>query len=112
MRRSDGARVNLSKRMKLVSVAGTELEGGVLNVSRGGIRIILEDSLGVGDVFAVHVGDPDDADAFVRPGRVVWVQQEPDGVIAGLEFTDRTSSASIPAARVASQFPPDDEGGG
>ena len=101
MRRAGGARVNLSKRVTLRS-EGTPFEGWVLNISRGGVRLILEDNVSVGDAFAVEIGDDDEPDAVRRPGRVVWVQEEQDGAVVGLEFTDRPVSATnIPAVSPA-----------
>jgi hypothetical protein len=101
MRRTGGARVNSSQRVKLVR-DGVELDGWVLNVSRGGTRIILEDTVAVGDVFMVYLGEDGEPDAVRRQGRVVWVNTQPDGIIAGLEYTDRTSSQSMPAMRLTS----------
>ena len=101
MRRTGGARLNSSQRVKLTRDEAT-LDGWVLNVSRGGIRIILEDPAAVGDVFMVFVGEDGEPEAVRRQGRVVWVNEQPDGVVAGLEFTDRTSSQSMPAMKVTS----------
>jgi hypothetical protein len=64
-------------------------EGWVLNISRGGVRLVLDGALSVGQVCMVHVGDEEgDADAFQRRARVVWAHQEIDGVVAGLQFID------------------------
>ena len=54
-----------------------------MNVSRGGVRAILEEKIEVGQEFEVDVGTDDGPS---RRGRVVWVQEEPDGVIVGVEF--------------------------
>lgn len=82
--RRGGARHELTERVTLRSEEGKDLVGWALNVSRGGVRIILEDKVALGQKFDIGLGGDE---AAVRPGRVVWVQEEPDGVIVGLEFT-------------------------
>jgi hypothetical protein len=66
--------------------AGSErvLEGWALNASRGGLRAILEEKVELGQEFDVLVGD---AGAIARRGRIVWLQEELDGVIVGVEYT-------------------------
>ncbi len=83
--RRGGARREVTERviMKLPG-SKTELEGWALNLSRGGLRCILEEKVELGGEYLVTLGDGDDyAD---RRARVVWVQEEPDGVIVGVEF--------------------------
>ncbi len=82
--RRGGARREVTERVALKSEEGTTLDGWVLNVSRGGFRAILEEKVVLGQKFDVAIGTED---ALVRPSRVVWIQEEPDGVIVGLEFT-------------------------
>ena len=84
--RRGGARREVSARVALRSVTGDDLryEGWALNVSRGGVRAILEEKLELGQEFEIDVGDPNESPS--RRGRVVWVQEEPDGVIVGIEF--------------------------
>jgi hypothetical protein len=64
------------------------LEGWALNISRGGVRVILEEKIEPGTHFEVSlVGRPSGTDLpSPQVGRVVWIQEEPDGVVAGLEF--------------------------
>jgi len=64
---------------------GAVLEGWALNISRGGIRVILEEKVDLGTEFEVTMTMGADPTSPVI-GRVVWVQEEPDGVIAGIEF--------------------------
>jgi hypothetical protein len=84
--RRGGARHDVTARVTLKGKTGPVLEGWALNISRGGIRVILEDKVDLAAEFEVtlttegEVGNP-------VPGRVVWVQEEPDGVVAGIEFT-------------------------
>lgn len=92
-RATGGARRESTDRVFLHR-GGVQLEGWTLNISRGGVRIILEDKVELGDEFAVSVGD-DSPEAPKRPGRIVWVQEEQDGVVAGIEFLDR-SATSVP----------------
>jgi hypothetical protein len=90
--RRGGARRDASDRVTLKKVAGEgTLEGWALNVSRGGVRVILEDAVTLGMEFDVTVGDPDQGGTAAR-GRIVWVQEEPDGVIAGIEFVGESGT--------------------
>lgn len=60
---------------------GREIAGWGLNVSRRGVRAIVEEPVEAGAELDVIVGS-----AAPRRGRVVWVQEEPDGAIVGLEL--------------------------
>lgn len=82
--RRGGTRREVTERVTLKSEEGQTLEGWALNVSRGGVRAILEEKIVLGQKFDVAIGSDE---AILRPSRVVWVQEEPDGVIVGLEFT-------------------------
>jgi hypothetical protein len=83
-------RREVSERVELRG-ADEAFEGWTLNVSRGGVRVIVERELELGDVFEVTVGLAE-ARPLVRQGRVVWFQEEADGFIAGIAFvaTDRS----------------------
>lgn len=84
--RRGGARREVSERVTLTAMAGGRvLEGWALNISRGGVRLILEDPVELGDEFEVLVGEQEAA--LAPKGRIVWIQEEPDGVIVGVEFT-------------------------
>jgi hypothetical protein len=82
--RRGGARREVTERVTLRNEENRVLEGWALNVSRGGLRAILEEKVILGQKFDVGVGTDD---AIFRSGRIVWVQEEPDGVIVGIEFT-------------------------
>jgi hypothetical protein len=83
--RRGGARREVSTRVYFRDASGKlHHEGWALNVSRGGVRVILEEKIAVGQEFEIDVGT---GDGPARKGRVVWVQEEPDGVIVGVEFT-------------------------
>jgi PilZ domain-containing protein len=77
--------MEVSSRVTLVSPAGDELRGWALNVSRGGVRVILEEHVPLGAEYDVTVVDASGTSG-PHPGRIVWVQDEPDGVVAGIEF--------------------------
>jgi hypothetical protein len=83
--RRGGARHEVSSRVTLTGKSGEVYEGWALNVSRGGIRIILEEKVELGSEFEVTMSTGEDVGKPVI-GRVVWVQEEPDGVVAGIEF--------------------------
>ena len=96
--RRGGARHELSARVSLkptslppVPVNGAPplepLEGWALNVSRGGMRVILEQKVELGAEFEVTISSPEEP-MVSQAGRIVWVQEEPDGVVAGIEFRD------------------------
>ena len=94
MRRSD-PRIEASKRLALM-LGDKTVDGWTLNASRGGVRVIAEEILELGLEIMVRVGD----DGPQRPGRVVWVQDEPDGCIAGIAYLDvpRDEASEVPPA--------------
>lgn|GEM_PF-1592375 len=87
--RRGGARREVTERVSLKAEDGATLEGWALNVSRGGLRAILEEKVILGQKFDVAIGTDE---VMLRPSRVVWVQEEPDGVIVGLEFTSLSAN--------------------
>lgn len=94
-----GARREASERVVL-SLRGpkgtTEIEAWTLNVSRGGLRVVIEDPVHVGGVYLAAVGD-----TAARPAKVIWVREEADGQIAGMKFED-VEGGEVPP----STFPP------
>jgi hypothetical protein len=113
--RRGGARREVTERVSLKSEDGATLDGWALNVSRGGVRAILEEKVVLGQKFDVAIGTDE---VMLRPSRVVWVQEEPDGVIVGLEFTGLSGLHKAgPAAPLADDASPPggrdaDPGGG
>ncbi len=77
-------RREVSERVSLKGPGGAS-EGWSLNVSRGGVRIIVEHRVALGEVYDVSVGLAT-ASPLVRQGRVVWFQEEADGFIVGFAF--------------------------
>jgi hypothetical protein len=100
--RRGGARHEVSERVQLVGPNFKTRDGWALNVSRGGVRAILEESVQLGEEYEVTVGD-EAASPLSRRARVVWVQEEPDGCVAGFEFI--YTSGSHPSVKPP---PPDD----
>jgi hypothetical protein len=92
-RRSD-ARHEVSARVSLKRKEGPPLDGWALNVSKGGVRVILEEKVALGEEFEIVVSEGSAA-AAPQQGRVVWVQEEPDGVVAGIEFAMGPGSAPM-----------------
>jgi hypothetical protein len=106
--RRAGARHEISKRVAVKRLrAGAEgsaaclLDGWALNVSRGGLRVILEEKVEPGDDVEVTLldGSANDGPASgrVQVGRVVWVQEEADGVVAGIAFAPGEGPPPDPA---------------
>ena len=91
-RHGGGARREASERV-LVKSMGFETHGWTLNVSRGGIRAIVEDPLIQGIEYQHVVGDEESVSA--RRATVVWLQDEADGQIVGLKYLD-IDDGSIP----------------
>lgn len=81
------ARHGVSMRVTLKSRSGEVLQGWALNVSRGGVRVVLEAKVELGGEFEVTLSTGADPGTSCM-GRVVWVQEEPDGVVCGIELVD------------------------
>jgi hypothetical protein len=92
-RHTGGARFEASERV-LVRGVGFETHGWTLNVSRGGIRAIVEDPLTQGGEYQLIVGDEESAPA--RRASVVWLQDETDGQIVGLKYLDVDDASGPP----------------
>ena len=106
--RRGGARQTVSDRVTFRGETGAIREGWALNVSRGGLRAILDDDTGkveLGEEYAISVGET--GAAVARKGRIVWLQEEPDGFVVGVEYV--SPSGTHPAAPASS--PPDSSGG-
>lgn len=65
--------------------APTEIPGWALNISRGGVRAIVEDPVELGEVLEVVIEE----EGMRHRGRIVWTQEEPDGMIVGVSFLER-----------------------
>ncbi|MBN2197561.1 MAG: PilZ domain-containing protein [Polyangiaceae bacterium] len=87
-----GARRATSERVTLCREEA-EVEGWSLNVSRGGLRVVIEGQLNEGDLVDVQAGD---ANTPSRPARIAWVKSAPGGQVVGLQFLD--TAGSIPPA--------------
>jgi hypothetical protein len=87
-RRAAGARRTVSYRVAFFR-GGQELPGWALNLSRGGLRAIVEDRVELGEELTIRIEEIN----VERRGRVVWAQDEPDGTIVGLSFFQRIEEA-------------------
>ncbi len=83
-----GARREATERVTLTAV-GFETSGWTLNISRGGVRAIVEERLTPGVEYEIVVGE-----AGARRAALVWSQDQEDGQIVGLKFLD--VDASVP----------------
>lgn len=68
-----------------VEIEGREGDAWALNLSTGGVRILAEGGLEVGEIVIFKMGDDPETGLHGR-GRVVWVQRHGEDVIAGIEF--------------------------
>ena len=103
-RRVGGARHNVSVRVAFFR-GEREIPGWALNMSRTGLRAIVEDEhIDVGSEISVRVGD----DPVHRGVRVVWTSPEPDGTIVGLEFFEPLPEGLVieREARASDMAPP------
>jgi hypothetical protein len=74
--------------------------GWALNMSRSGVRAILEERVLAGVEYEVTIGEVGTSQ-LTRKARVVWVQEEHDGVVVGLEFMTPTTTGEYSAQRIA-----------
>jgi hypothetical protein len=91
-----------------MTAPGRSLEGWALNISRGGIRVLVEETLAIGELFDLSIGEISEPDSLRRKGRIAWVQEGADGAIAGVEFTDGPgiSSHTMRAVTASGSAPP------
>jgi hypothetical protein len=83
-RRAGGARQNVSYRVAFLR-ADAEITGWALNLSRGGLRAVVEDRVQLGEELDIRIEEI----RVERRGQVVWTQEEPDGTIVGIAFHER-----------------------
>jgi hypothetical protein len=93
-RASGGARREATERVTLRG-PGFESHGWTLNVSRGGMRAIVEEPVKSGVEYELLVGGEEES---ARKVSVVWVQDESDGQIVGLRFLD--VAGSVPPEQI------------
>jgi hypothetical protein len=74
-----------------LKAAGFESDGWTLNISRGGARLIVEERVEPGEHYFLEVGISEQ-----REVRIVWVQDEADGQVIGVQFLDVTGSIPDP----------------
>ena len=100
-RRTD-ARRGVSEKITVCALEGGSsgavvTTGWALNMSRSGVRAILEERILAGVDYEVTIGEVG-THQLTRKARVVWVQEEHDGVVVGLEFLSPTSTSEMPVA--------------
>lgn len=81
-RSTGGARWQAEARVLLRGPV-SEIAGWALNVSRGGVRVVVEEPLDHTVEYDVLVGD-----SPARRGRVAWIRDEADGQILGIQYLD------------------------
>jgi hypothetical protein len=90
-RREGGPRQNMSEPVRFGD-GDERVDGWTLNISRGGLRAVVESPLAPGSEVNVTVGD----NGLPRKARVVWMHEERGGAVVGLSFLDAPSSAPPP----------------
>ena len=111
--RRSGVRRTLSDRVTFRNDAGAVREGWALNESRGGLRAILDEggSVELGEEFVIVLGAPGaDAAPADKRGRIVWLQEEPDGFVVGVEYVGGPGLSGMHAALNEAQAAPDGTG--
>ncbi|MEO8875166.1 MAG: PilZ domain-containing protein [Polyangiaceae bacterium] len=108
-RRTD-ARRGLSEKITVCALddgsAGAVITTGwALNMSRSGIRAILEERVLAGVDYEVTIGEVGTSQ-LTRRARVVWVQEEHDGVVVGLEFLVAMAVTAPPGGGAAQDGAP------
>lgn len=67
----------------------TRGEAWALNLSSGGMRLVCEEELVVGDVLCLRIEPGDDGSSgLIGHGKVVWAKKCPDGHVIGIEFVE------------------------
>lgn len=97
-RQLGGMRREASERVSIFTEHG-RVSGWTLNLSRGGVRLVLEEPVSLGASYDL-VFEGDGGPERRRPGRVVWTQNEPDGQIVGVQFLDVASDSVPPKPEV------------
>lgn len=82
-RRLAGARKEATERVTL-RAQGFTTSGWTLNISRGGLRAIVEDRLTADVEYELFMGDAE----APRRAALVWSQDQADGQIVGLKYLD------------------------
>jgi len=103
--RRGGVRRTVSDRVTFRAADGTTRRGWALNVSEGGIRAILDDDTGkveLGEDYAISLGDAESPEetakvSSAKKGRIVWLQEEPDGFVVGVEYEAAPTKAAATA---------------
>lgn len=90
-RRSTGVRTPVSEAV-IFANDDRRIDGWSLNLSRGGLRAILDEMVELGEEFEITIG----ADDEPRSGRIVWVREEKGGAIVGVAFLDGEGSVPPP----------------
>ena len=91
VRRVDGARRELEDAV-VFRQGEKRIDGWCLNMSRGGLRAVLDTPVEVDEEFDVTIGEEPEP----RRARVVWVRATGGGAIVGVSFEDEEGSVPPP----------------
>lgn len=92
-RRAGGSRHEATERVR-IRRESFETSGWTLNISRGGARLVLEESVELGAQYQVELG----SESEPRDVRIIWAQDESDGQIVGVQFLDTDGTVPPPPA--------------
>ncbi len=70
-----------------VEIDGKPGDAWAINLSNGGVRIVAEARLEVGEQVFLRMGDRPET-GLQGKGRVVWVREQGEDVVAGIEFLE------------------------
>jgi hypothetical protein len=97
-RRTTGSRMESTERVELRSrLENSEATGWTLNISRGGARLVLMEPVELGGIYDLRIGEGES----LREVRIIWLQDEADGQIAGVQFLDGDGSIPPPPSSPA-----------
>ena len=114
--RRGGVRQPITDRVTFKRDASVVHEGWALNASKGGLRAILdvepETKVELGEEYDVALGDPDAESVVWRRSRIVWLQEEPDGFVVGIEYVGlsgtHAAAAPVEPDQTSGEKPKDD----
>lgn len=80
-------RKELNTALKYAILYPSYKEGLTVNISQGGLCILISDRMNKGDILRVEFYLPgEEKNVIEAVGRIVWQEQQADGYLTGVEF--------------------------